>query len=117
MNTEETKQRLAEAENLIESIKETIEEWFCIEEERGDIYQEIKDFLSTKDFLSDAMEKVTEELFNTIEPGEEKTLNEKYHLYRYLEDDIISIYETETEEEVIQVLTDEKGKFEFESLI
>ena len=27
MNTEETKQRLAEAENLIESIKETIEEW------------------------------------------------------------------------------------------
>ena len=70
-----------------------------------------------KDCLTDAMEKVTEELFNTIEPGEEKILNEKYHLYRYLEDDIISIYDSETEEEVIQVLTDEKGKFEFESLI
>jgi hypothetical protein len=69
------------------------------------------------DFLTDAMNKLTEELFNTIEPGEEKTLNGKYHLYRYLEDDIISIYETETEKEVIQVLTNGKGEFLFESLI
>jgi hypothetical protein len=45
---EDTKQRLSEAENLIEEFKNTLEEWFSTEEERGNIYQEIKDFLNTK---------------------------------------------------------------------
>ena len=69
------------------------------------------------DALTDAINNVTEEIFNSIEHGQEITLNEEYHLYKYSEEDIISIYKTETDEEIIQVLSNGKGSFEFESLI
>ena len=53
-----------------------------------------------------AIEKLTSELLLSLEYGEEVELNEWYTLYRYCEDDIIVIVETEEWEEVCVVLID-----------
>lgn len=53
-----------------------------------------------------AIEKLTSDLFLSLEYGEEVELNEWYTLYRYCEDDIIVIVETEEWEEVCVVLID-----------
>lgn len=53
-----------------------------------------------------AIEKLTSDLFLSLEYGEEVELNEWYTLYRYCEDDIIVIVETEEWEEVCVVLLD-----------
>lgn len=45
MNTTEQK-RLSEAENILQNVLSTLEEWFETEEERGSIYLEIKEFLN-----------------------------------------------------------------------
>ncbi|MCP3698149.1 MAG: hypothetical protein GY920_06285 [Aliivibrio sp.] len=53
-----------------------------------------------------AIDKLTLDLFLSLEYGEEVELNEWYTLYRYCEDDIIVIVETEEWEEVCVVLID-----------
>ena len=53
-----------------------------------------------------AIEKLTSDLFLSLEYGDEVELNEWYTLYRYCEDDIIVIVETEEWEEVCVVLLD-----------
>ena len=53
-----------------------------------------------------AIEKLTSDLFLSLEYGDEVALNEWYTLYRYCEDDIIVIVETEEWEEVCVVLLD-----------
>ena len=53
-----------------------------------------------------AIEKLTSDLFLSLEYGEGVELNEWYTLYRYCEDDIIVIVETEEWEEVCVVLLD-----------
>lgn len=53
-----------------------------------------------------AIEKLTSDLFLSLEYGEGVELNEWYTLYRYCEDDIIVIVETEEWEEVCVVLID-----------
>jgi len=53
-----------------------------------------------------AIENLTLDLFLSLEYGEGVELNEWYTLYRYCEDDIIVIVETEEWEEVCTVLID-----------
>lgn len=65
--------------------------------------------------LEDAQSKVTTELFNRIEHGEEIKLNDKYLLYRYSEEDIYSIVEEKEWLEVLQVMTSDNG-FIFEEI-
>lgn len=61
-----------------------------------------------KNNLKNAINKVTKELIDTIQHGQEIVLNEKYHLYKYCEEDIISIYKTRNDKEKVQVLTNGK---------
>lgn len=56
--------------------------------------------------LQQATEKVTIELMNSMEYGEEKQLNETFTLYKYSEEDVYTIVLTESWDEVFQVLTD-----------
>ena len=56
--------------------------------------------------FEEAIEKLTSDLFLSLEYGEGVELNEWYTLYRYCEDDIIVIVETEEWEEVCVVLID-----------
>lgn len=53
-----------------------------------------------------AKDKLTLDLFLSLEYGDEVELNEWYTLYRYCEDDIIVIVRTEDWEEVCVVLLD-----------
>ena len=53
-----------------------------------------------------AKAKLNLDLFLSLEYGDEVELNEWYTLYRYCEDDIIVIVETEEWEEVCVVLLD-----------
>ena len=53
-----------------------------------------------------AKDKLTLDLFLSLEYGGEVELNEWYTLYRYCEDDIIVIVRTEDWEEVCVVLLD-----------
>ena len=53
-----------------------------------------------------AKDKLTLDIFLGLEYGDEVELNEWYTLYRYCEDDIIVIVETEDWEEVCVVLLD-----------
>lgn len=63
--------------------------------------------------LDEAMDKVTIEILNGLDHGEEIELNEKYTLYHYTEEDIIVLNETEEWEEIFQIMTDgEKIIFE-----
>lgn len=65
--------------------------------------------------LFDAMDKVTVDIMNKLEHGEERELNDTHTLYKYTEDDIIVIVETEDWEEKLQLLTDGET-IDFESL-
>jgi len=56
--------------------------------------------------LQQATEKVTIELMNSMEYGEEKQLNETFTLYKYSEEDVYTIVLAESWDEVFQVLTD-----------
>ena len=56
--------------------------------------------------FEEAKAKLTSDLFLSLEYGDEVELNEWYTLYRYCEDDIIVIVETEEWEEVCVVLLD-----------
>lgn len=58
--------------------------------------------------LTEAMEKVTIELVNSLCYGDEIKLNEKYTLYHYTGDDIIVLNETEEWEEIFQILTNDE---------
>ncbi len=77
----------------------------------------LEEFIKSIDekMLLDAQDKVTKDIFNSLEHGEEIELNEVYKLYRYTEDDIFVIIKSEEWEEVLQVLTD-GDNFVFEQL-
>ena len=65
--------------------------------------------------LQDAQDKVTKEVFDNINSGEEIKINEMFCLYRYVSDDVISIVLTDDWEETLQVI--KKGEnFIFEVL-
>lgn len=66
-------------------------------------------------FLQDARNKITLEILGSMKHGKEFELNEYYHLYKYIEEDIISVYKTEGDEELIQVMIGE-GEILFEQL-
>jgi len=69
--------------------------------------------MANKTLLNEAMDKVTIEILNSLDHGEEIELNEKYTLYHYTEEDIFVLNETEEWEEIFQVMTDgEKIIFE-----
>jgi len=69
--------------------------------------------MANKTLLDEAMDKVTIEILNGLDHGEEIELNEKYTLYHYTEEDIIVLNETEEWEEIFQIMTDgEKIIFE-----
>jgi len=57
--------------------------------------------------LQEALNNVTLQLLNSLQYGEELELNDKYTLYRYVEDDCVSIVETEEWNEVLAVTWDE----------
>lgn len=59
--------------------------------------------------LEDAQNKVTVEMLNSLENGEEIELNDLYTLYSYIEDDSIVIVLTEEWLEVLQVLYDSES--------
>lgn len=56
--------------------------------------------------LEDAQEKVTINVLDDLNQGEEVELNDLYTLYSYIEDDCIVIVLTEEWVEVLQVLYD-----------
>jgi len=63
--------------------------------------------------LNEAMDKVTIEMLNSLDHGEEIELNEKYTLYHDTEEDIFVLNKTEEWEEIFQIMTDgEKIIFE-----
>lgn len=66
--------------------------------------------------LDDALNKVNLEMLKELSYGDEVELNSKYTLYHYVEDDKITLVETEPWEEVFDVMYDEDGNIEFESL-
>jgi flagellin-specific chaperone FliS len=69
--------------------------------------------MANKILLNEAMNKITIELINSLDYGEEIKLNKKYTLYHYCEDDIIVLNETKNWEEVFQIMTkDEEIIFE-----
>jgi hypothetical protein len=53
--------------------------------------------------LEDAQDKVTRELMDDLDYGEEVELNELYCLYHYTEDDIFVINLVDEWEEILQV--------------
>jgi hypothetical protein len=59
--------------------------------------------------LEDAQNKVTVEMLNSLENGEEIKLNDLYTLYSYIDDDCIVIVLTEEWVEVLQVLYDSES--------
>lgn len=59
--------------------------------------------------LEDAQNKVTVEMLNSLENGEEIKLNDLYTLYSYIDDDCIVIVLTEEWVEVLQVLYDNES--------
>ena len=59
--------------------------------------------------LKDAQDKVTLELLNSLTYGNEVVLNSMFTLYHYFEEDCIVLILTESWEEVLQVLYDDKG--------
>lgn len=65
--------------------------------------------------LEDVQDKVTVEMLNSLENGEEIELNDYFTLYSYTEDDCIVIVLTEEWIEVLQVLYDSES-VEFEAL-
>lgn len=71
--------------------------------------------MANNKLLDEAMDKVTIELINSLDHGEEIELNEKYTLYHYTEEDIIVLNETEEWQEVFQIMTDGE-KIIFENL-
>jgi hypothetical protein len=69
--------------------------------------------MANKILLNEAMNKITIELINSLDYGEEIKLNKKYTIYHYCEDDIIVLNETKNWEEVFQIMTkDEEIIFE-----
>jgi hypothetical protein len=58
--------------------------------------------------LNEALEKITVDMLNNLEYGEEIELNENYTLYHYCEDDIVVVNETENWDEIFQVLWNDK---------
>ena len=66
--------------------------------------------------LEKAIANITVEELISLEYGEERLLNNKYTLYHYYEDDIITINETEEWTEILQVMYN-KDKVIFENLI
>lgn len=67
--------------------------------------------------LNKAIDKITVDMFNTIEHGEEIQLTENYHFYKYCEDDLYTIVETYECEEILAVLINEDNEtFTFEQL-
>ena len=68
--------------------------------------------------LSEASDKITFDMLINMEHGEEIELNDKFTLYHYTEDDIIVVCESESWEEIYQMMyhPDTKEIF-FESLI
>lgn len=57
--------------------------------------------------LQEALNNVTLQLLNSLQYGEELELNDTYTLYRYVEDDCVSIVETQEWNEVLAVTWDE----------
>ena len=57
--------------------------------------------------LQSALDKVNIALLNSLEHGQEIELNDTYTLYKYCEEDIVVINETEEWNEVLQVMWDE----------
>ncbi|MBC7845533.1 MAG: hypothetical protein H7Y10_03475 [Flavobacterium sp.] len=55
--------------------------------------------------LMEAMDKVTIEMMDNLDHGDEIELNEKYTLYHHTEEDIFVINEISEWEEVLQVMT------------
>jgi len=69
--------------------------------------------MANNPLLIEAMNKITIELINSLDYGDEIKLNKKYTLYHYCEDDIIVLNETKNWEEIFQVmLNDEEIIFE-----
>lgn len=65
--------------------------------------------------LYEALEKLTIEMLNELEYGEEIELNKEYTLYHYIEDDIVVVNEIDDWTEIVQVLWNER-EITFESL-
>ena len=62
--------------------------------------------MANKTLLDEAIDKITIELVNSLDYGEEIELNEEYTLYHYSEEDIIVLNRTEDWEELFQILVD-----------
>jgi len=65
--------------------------------------------------LEDAQDKITIQMMDNLEHGEELELNETFSLYHYTEDDVFVVVKTEEWEEILQVMTDGE-EIEFEAL-
>lgn len=65
--------------------------------------------------LDEAKKKITFEMLEALQYGDEIKLNDKYTLYHYCEEDIIVIVQSEPWEEILQVLYS-KDEIIFEQL-
>jgi hypothetical protein len=61
------------------------------------------------DYLKDARSKVTIEMLESLNYGQELPLNSKYCLYKYTSEDLIVLNETEEWEELYTVLYDKES--------
>ena len=58
--------------------------------------------------LNEALEKITVDMLNKLEYGDEIELNESYTLYHYCEEDIVVVNELPNWDEIFQVLWNDK---------
>lgn len=65
--------------------------------------------------LEDAQDKITIQMMDSLEHGEELELNETFTLYHYTEDDVFVVVKAEDWQEILQVMTDGE-EISFETL-
>lgn len=65
--------------------------------------------------LEEAKDKITLQMMESLEHGEEIELNDTFTLYHYTEEDVFVLVTSEEWQEVFQVMTEEE-KIIFESL-
>lgn len=68
-----------------------------------------------EDKLTDAMERINVTMVQAMEHGEEIELNNKYTLYKYVDEDIVMLLKSEEWEEVASV-TINGGSVKFEMM-
>lgn len=65
--------------------------------------------------LDDAFDKITVDMINSLDYGEDLEVNENFTISHHSEEDCITLVLTEDWDEVYSVMTDEDGQITFES--